>query len=50
MKQAARHARYGVAVLPKSQAHRIDGQADAASKRITDALDTTSTEFGPGHE
>ena len=30
--------RVGVAVLLKIYAHCIDGQADAASKRITDAL------------
>jgi hypothetical protein len=36
--------------LLKIYAHCIDGQADAASKRITDALDTTDAEPGPGYE
>jgi hypothetical protein len=37
----------GVAVLLKIYAHCIDGQADAASQRITDALGTTEPEPGP---
>ncbi|HEX2744124.1 MAG TPA: hypothetical protein VHN16_06925 [Streptosporangiaceae bacterium] len=42
--------RHGVAVLLKIHAHCIDGRADAANQRITDALDTTDTETGPGDE
>jgi hypothetical protein len=30
--------------------HCIDGQADAANQRITDALGTTEPEPGPGDE
>ena len=37
--EVARRAGHGVAVLLKIYAHCIDGQADAANKRITDALD-----------
>ena len=48
--EAARRAGHGFAVLLKIYAHCIDGQADAANKRITDALDITDTEFGPGDE
>src|ERR1022692_4498804 len=36
----ARRAEHGVAVLLKIYAHCIDGQADAANQRITDALST----------
>jgi hypothetical protein len=36
--EVARRAGHGVAVLPKIYAHCIDGQADAANKRITGAL------------
>jgi hypothetical protein len=36
--EVARRAGHGVAVLLKIYAHCIDGQADAANKRITDAL------------
>jgi hypothetical protein len=39
--------RVGVAVLLKIYAHCIDGQADAASKRITDALGAQDTQPGP---
>jgi hypothetical protein len=39
-----------VAVLLKIYAHCIDGQADAANQRITDALGTTAPEPGPGEE
>jgi hypothetical protein len=35
--EVARRAGHGVAVLLKIYAHCIDGQADAANKRITDA-------------
>jgi hypothetical protein len=38
------------AVLLKIYAHCIDGQADAANKRITDALSTPETERNPGDE
>ena len=38
--EVARRAGHGVAVLLKIYAHCIDGQADAANKRITDALCT----------
>jgi hypothetical protein len=36
--EVARRAGHGVAVLLKIYAHCIDGQADAANQRITDAL------------
>jgi hypothetical protein len=39
--EVARRAGHGVAVLLKIYAHCIDGQADAANNRITDALGTT---------
>jgi integrase len=42
--EVARHAGHGVAVLLKIYAHYIDGQADAANKRITDALGTQDTQ------
>jgi integrase len=48
--EVARRAGHGVAVLLKIYAHCIDGQADAANKRITDALDATDAEAGPGDE
>jgi integrase len=48
--EVARRAGHGVAVLLKIYAHCIDGQADAANQRITDALDTTGAETGPGGE
>jgi integrase len=48
--EVARRAGHGVAVLLKIYAHCIDGQADAANQRITDALDTTGAETGPGDE
>jgi integrase len=38
--EVARRAGHGVAVLLKIYAHCIDGQADAANRRITDALTT----------
>ena len=42
--------RGGVAVLLKIYAHCIDGQADAANQRITDALGTRDTQPEPGDE
>ena len=48
--EVARRAGHGVAVLLKIYAHCIDGQADAANQRITDALGTQDTEPGPGDE
>jgi len=44
--EVARRAGHGVAVLLKIYAHCIDGQADAANQRITDALGTTGAEQG----
>ena len=46
--EVARRAGHGVAVLLKIYAHCIDGQADAANQRITDALGTKDTEPEPG--
>jgi hypothetical protein len=52
--QAARLANalrgHGVAVLLKVYAHCIDGQADAANQRITDALSTPEAEHDSGDE
>ena len=48
--EVARRAGHGVAVLLKIYAHCIDGQADAANQRITDALGTTESEPDPGDE
>jgi hypothetical protein len=50
--EVARRAGHGVAVLLKIHAHCIDGQADAANRRITDALGTQDTqpESEPGDE
>ena len=48
--EVARRAGHGVAVLLKIYAHCIDGQADAANQRITDALGTTEPVSGPGGE
>jgi len=42
--EVARRAGHGVAVLLKIYAHCIDGQADAANRRITDALGTKDTD------
>jgi hypothetical protein len=42
--EVARRAGHGVAVLLKIYAHCIDGQADAANRRITDALCAQDTE------
>jgi hypothetical protein len=41
--EVARRAGHGVAVLLKIYAHCIDGQADAANQRITDALSAQDT-------
>jgi len=43
-------AGHGVAVLPKIYAHCIDGQADAANRRITDALGAQDTRPESGDE
>ena len=50
--EVARRAGHGVAVLLKIYAHCIDGQADAANQRITDALTTqyAQPESEPGDE
>jgi hypothetical protein len=48
--EVARRAGHGVAVLLKIYAHCIDGQADAANQRITDALGAKDTEPEPGGE
>jgi hypothetical protein len=50
--EVARRGGHGVAVLLKIYAHCIDGQADAANKRITDALGAQDTQPGsePGDE
>ena len=46
--EVARRGGHGVAVLLKIYAHCIDGQADAANKRITHALSLQDAE--PGDE
>jgi hypothetical protein len=48
--EVARRAGHGGAVLLKLYAHCIDGQADAANQRITDALGTQDTDEDPGDE
>jgi integrase len=48
--EVARRAGHGVAVLLKIYAHCIDGQAEAANQRITDALATPGAEPDPGDE
>jgi hypothetical protein len=48
--EVARRAGHGVAVLLKIYAHCIDGQADAANRRITDALGTRDAKPGPDGE
>ena len=45
--EIARRAEHGVAVLLEIYAHFIDGQADAANKRITDALGVQEPRPGP---
>jgi hypothetical protein len=44
--EVARRAGHRVAVLLKIYAHCIDGQSDAANRRITDALGATEPEPG----
>jgi len=46
--EVARRAGHGVAVLLKIYAHCIDGQADAANQRITDALGAVEADHDPG--
>jgi integrase len=48
--EVARRAGHGVAVLLKIYAHCIDGQANAANQRITDALSTPEADQDPGDE
>ena len=48
--EVARRAGHGVAVLLKIYAHCIDGQADAANQRITDALSTQDAGQDPGDD
>jgi len=48
--EVARRAGHGVAVLLKIYAHCIDGQADAANQRMTDALGTRDTHPESGDE
>ena len=48
--EVARRAGHGVAVLLKIYAHCIDGQADAANQRITDALSAPEADQDPGDE
>ncbi|MGB6613998.1 hypothetical protein [Trebonia sp.] len=48
--EVAQRAGHGVAILLKIYAHCIDGQADAANQRITDALGTKDTGPEPGDE
>ncbi len=45
--EVARRAGHGVAVLLKIYAHCIDGQANAANQRITDALGAQDTQPEP---
>jgi integrase len=46
--EVARRAGHGVAVLLKIYAHCIDGQADAANQRITDALSSPEADQDSG--
>jgi integrase len=48
--EVARRAGHGVAVLLKIYAHCIDGQADAANKRITNALEASDAQPEHGDE
>jgi integrase len=48
--KVARRAGHGVAVLLKFYAHCVDGRADAANQRITDALGTQDVQTGPCDE
>ena len=46
----SRSSTHGVVVLLKIYVHCIDGQADAANRRITDALGIQYAEEDPGDE
>ena len=48
--ELARRAGHGVTVLLKIYAHCLDGDADAASKGITDALGTSDPQPEAGDE
>jgi hypothetical protein len=48
--EVARRAGHGVAVLLKIHAHCVDGQADAANKRITDAHGVQDSQPESGDE
>jgi integrase len=48
--EVSRRAGHGVAVLLKIYAHCIDGQADAANQRITDALGAGNFQPDPAGE
>jgi integrase len=48
--EVARRAGHSVAVLFKIYAHCIDDQADAANKRITDALGSDDTRDDQGQD
>jgi len=48
--EVARRAGHSVAVLLKIYAHCIDGQADAANKRIADALGGEESRHDPGQD
>lgn len=48
--EVAHRAGHGVAVQLKIHAHCIDGQADAANQRITNALSANDTRPEPGGE
>jgi len=45
--EVARRAGHDIAVLLKIYAHCIDGQAESANQRITDALAAPGTEPDP---
>ena len=48
--EVARRAGHGLAVQLKIYAQCIDGQADAANQRITDALGIQEAQRDPGDE
>jgi hypothetical protein len=48
--EIARRAAHGIAVLLRSYAHCIDGRADAANQRISDALGTKDAKPEPVDE
>ena len=48
--EVARRAGHGVAVLLKIYAHCVDGRADAANQRITDALAAQDIQPEPGDD